>query len=124
MQERTENMTVTELMNKRAKAWDEAKKWLDEKTDENGLMSAEDAQAYDKMEADISALTEQIDRQKRADTIDSAMKKPVRDAIRTPVDREHGSKSGRASAEYASAFWDVMRVGNAAMTPEIRNALK
>lgn len=115
-------MTLTELLEKRARAWDAAKNWLDEKTDENGLMTAEDAQAYDRMEKDITALTDQIERQKRADAIDADMAKPVRDAIKPPIDNER--KSGRASAEYANAFWDVMRIGNAGMTPEIRNALK
>ena len=59
-------MTITELMNKRAQAWDAAKKWLDEKTDENGLMTAEDAQTYDPMEADNKTQSDQHERRKGA----------------------------------------------------------
>lgn len=118
-------MTITELMTKRAQAWDAAKKWLDEKTDENGLMNAEDAQQYDRMEADIKALGDQIERVKRADEIENAMKQPVRDTIKTGVNGgETREKSGRASDEYRDAFWKHMRLGNRADTPEIRNALQ
>ena len=118
-------MTITELMNKRAQAWDAAKKWLDEKTDENGLMSAEDAQTYDRMEADIKTLSDQIERRKRADELEEAMNRPVRDTLRTSIGGgENREKSGRASDEYREAFWTAMRIGNTGVTPEIRNALE
>ena len=55
-------MTINELYNKRASAWEEAKKFLDTHTQENGTMSAEDAQTYERMENDIKNLTAQIDR--------------------------------------------------------------
>ena len=43
-------MTLSELIAKRANAWDTAKKFLDERTDKDtGMMSAEDAQTYDRM---------------------------------------------------------------------------
>ena len=118
-------MTITELMNKRAQAWDAAKKWLDEKTDENGLMTAEDAQTYDRMEADIKTLSDQIERRKRADELEEAMNRPVRDTLRTSIGGgENREKSGRASDEYREAFWTAMRIGNTGVTPEIRNALE
>ena len=118
-------MTITELMNKRAQAWDAAKKWLDEKTDENGLMTAEDAQTYDRMEADIKTLSDQIERRKRADELEEAMDRPVRDTLRTSIGGgENREKSGRASDEYREAFWTAMRIGNTGVTPEIRNALE
>ena len=118
-------MTITELMNKRAQAWDAAKKWLDEKTDENGMMTAEDAQTYDRMEADIKTLSDQIERRKRADELEEAMSRPVRDTLRTSIGGgENREKSGRASDEYREAFWKAMRMGNTGVTPEIRNALE
>ena len=118
-------MTITELMNKRAQAWDAAKKWLDEKTDENGLMTAEDAQTYDRMEADIKTMSDQIERRERADELEEAMNRPVRDTLRTSIGGgENREKSGRASDEYREAFWTAMRMGNTGVTPEIRNALE
>ena len=47
---------ILELREKRAKAWDAAKKFLDAKTGLDGLVSAEDSATYDKMEADVLAL--------------------------------------------------------------------
>lgn len=118
-------MTITELMNKRAQAWDAAKKWLDEKTDENGMMTAEDAQTYDRMEADIKTLSDQIERRKRADELEEAMNRPVRDTLKTNIGGgENREKTGRASDEYREAFWTAMRIGNTGVTPEIRNALQ
>lgn len=121
-------MTIMEMTDKRAKAWDAAKKFLDEKTDERGLLSAEDAAQYDRMEQDITDMTAQIDRMKRAESIENAMKEPVRDAIKsTPCGvpgGERREKNGRASNEYRDAFWKAMRLGNVGLTPEIRNALQ
>lgn len=118
-------MTITELMTKRAQAWDAAKKWLDEKTDENGMMTAEDAQTYDRMEADIKTLSDQIERRKRADELEETLNKPVRDTLKTSIGGgENREKSGRASDEYREAFWAAMRMGNTGVTPEIRNALQ
>lgn len=53
---------ILELKEKRAKAWDDAKTFLDEHSDANGMMSAEDAATYDKMEADILEYGKAIDR--------------------------------------------------------------
>ena len=41
------------LREKRAKAWEAAKAFLDTKRGADGLISAEDSATYDKMEADV-----------------------------------------------------------------------
>ena len=43
---------ILELREKRAKAWEAAKAFLDAKRTQEGFVSAEDAATYDKMEAD------------------------------------------------------------------------
>ena len=43
-------MTILELREKRAKAWEAAKAFLDSHRKENGVLSAEDDAAYTKME--------------------------------------------------------------------------
>ena len=43
--------SVNELRENRAKAWEKAKNFLDSHRDENGMLSAEDVAAYEKMEA-------------------------------------------------------------------------
>ena len=40
---------ILELMEKRAKAWEAAKNFLDSKRGSDGLLSAEDTQTYDRM---------------------------------------------------------------------------
>ena len=49
-------MTVLELREKRAKAWEAAKAFLDSHRKENGVLSAEDDAAYTKMEQEITVL--------------------------------------------------------------------
>ena len=44
---------INELRNQRAKAWDEAKKFLDSHRSEKDILSAEDTAAYEKMEQEI-----------------------------------------------------------------------
>ena len=56
---------ILELREKRAKAWEAAKAFLDSKRGANGLLSAEDVAAYDKMEADVVNLGKEIDRLER-----------------------------------------------------------
>lgn len=117
-------MTITELMNKRANTWDAMQKMLNEKMDERGCLTAEDAAQYDRMEAEYGELTNQIERQKRADQIRDEMNKPVRDAITGKPGAENNGGKGRASKAYNDAFEKWMRARNGAVTPEIRNALQ
>ena len=42
---------ILEMRQKRADLWDKAKAFLDEHEGENGLMSAEDTEEYERMEA-------------------------------------------------------------------------
>ena len=44
-------MTIQELREKRSKAWDTARDFLDSKRNESGLLSEEDSKTYDAMEA-------------------------------------------------------------------------
>ena len=47
-------MTIQELREKRAKAWEAAKAFLDSRRNDKGVLSAEDDAAYTKMEQDIT----------------------------------------------------------------------
>ena len=55
-------MTILELREKRAKAWDAAKAFLDSHRTDKGILSAEDDAAYSRMEQDISDLSKEIAR--------------------------------------------------------------
>ena len=50
---------VLEMREKRAKAWDAAKAFLDARADGN-VLSAEDNATYEKMVADVDAMARQI----------------------------------------------------------------
>ena len=61
---------ILELREKRAKVWDAAKAFLDSKRGGDGLLSAEDTQTYEKMEAEVVALGKEIERLERQAVID------------------------------------------------------
>jgi len=101
---------ILELREKRAKAWDAAKVFLDGRRGGDGLLSAEDTTAYEKMEADVVALGREIDRLERQAFIDAELSNPINRPITNAPSVTQGSdKSGRATSEYKRAFWNAMR---------------
>ena len=102
---------ILELREKRAKAWEAAKAFLDSKRGADGLLSAEDTATYDKMEADVVALGKEIERLERQAAIDAELARPTSN----PITNQPGSgagdekKTGRASDAYNRAFWDSIR---------------
>jgi HK97 family phage major capsid protein len=114
---------ILELREKRAKAWDAAKAFLDSKRGADGLLSAEDVATYEKMEADVVNLGKEIDRLERQQALDAELNRPVN----TPITGKPGqpnpeNKTGRASDEYKRAFWNAMR--SKAAGYEVLNALQ
>ena len=113
---------VLELKEKRAKAWEAAKAFLDSKQGSNGLMSAEDAATYDRMETEVVDLGKEIERLERQAVIDAELAKassaPITNKPNAQLSGE--TKTGRATDEYRRAFWDNMRNRN---SYEIQNAL-
>ena len=113
---------ILELREKRAKAWEAAKAFLDAKRTQEGFVSAEDAATYDKMEADVVNLGKEIERLERQAAIDAELAK----APSTPITNQpHAGtggevKTGRATDEYRRAFWNGMRNK---MSYEVQNAL-
>ena len=105
-------MTVKELIEKRAKAWETAKDFVNTHEDKNGNLSAEDAATYSRMEAEIEELTNSIDRQQRAERREQELSKPVNSPItgKPYKDEPQGEKkTGRASDEYRQAMLTAMR---------------
>ncbi len=113
---------ILELREKRAKLWDSTKAFLDSKRNDNGLLSAEDTETYEKMEADVVNLGKEIDRLERQAALDLELSRATSNAIRNnPNANIHEEKTGRASNEYVKAFWNAMRNKNGF---EINNALQ
>ena len=74
-------MTILELREKRAKAWDAAKAFLDSHRTDKGTLSAEDDATYSRMEKDISDLGKEIARMERREALDAELNKPVNHPI-------------------------------------------
>jgi len=115
---------ILELREKRAKAWEAAKAFLDTKRGENGLISAEDNTVYEKMEADVVALGKEIDRLEKQAALDREMSLPLNTPLTSkPVGLPAvETKAGRASDDYKKSFWNALR--SKVPSFEILNALQ
>ena len=115
-------MTILELREKRAKAWEAARAFLDSHRNKDGVLSVEDDATYTKMEEDISVLGKEIARMERAEALDNEMNSPINKPITAKPEKEKvDTKTGRASDAYKKAFWDVTRKKE--VTPEMKNTL-
>lgn len=114
---------IMELMERRAKAWDAAKNFLDTHSDNGGNVSAEDAATYDKMEKEVTDLTHDIERLQRQEQIDKMMSQPTSSPLTTKpgAKDEPDDKPGIASKAYKTAFWDSIRKRN---WYDVRNVLE
>lgn len=117
---------ILELREKRAKAWDAAKQFLDAKRGADGMLSEEDTATYDKMEQDVMNLGKEIERLERQAAIDAELSKatstPLTGKPGAKMGKDEKEKTGRASDEYKGSFWNAMRVK--APMPSVLNALQ
>ena len=101
---------ILELREKRNKAWEAAKAFLDTKRGADGLVSAEDTATYDKMEADVVALGKEIDRLEKQEALDRELSKPLNAPLTgKPAVPGMEVKTGTATAEYKKAMLDALR---------------
>ena len=120
-------MTILELREKRAKAWEAAKAFLDSHRKENGVLSAEDDAAYTKMEQEITDLGKEIARLERQEALDAELNRPLNKPLtgkpggRADAD-DAEDKTGRASDDYRKNFWNAMR--SKVPMPNVTNALQ
>lgn len=113
---------ILDLREKRAKVWDSAKKFLDSKRNDNGLLSAEDTATYEKMETEVVNLGKEIERLERQAAIDLELSKVIREPLKSRPTFGNGDiKTGRATDEYKLAFWNSMRNKNSF---DVQNALQ
>ena len=113
---------ILALREKRANLWNETKAFLESHRAEDGTVSAEDNATYEKMEADVVALGKEIDRLERQAAIDREMDQPTASPLVSRPVVPSAQKQGRASDEYKTAFWGMIR--NRVATPGVMNALQ
>ena len=116
-------MTILELREKRAKAWEAAKAFLDSRRNDKGILSAEDDATYTKMEQEITDLGKEIARQERQEALEAELSKPTTTPLTgKPLGGSVDERTGRASDEYRSNFWNAMR--SKTPMPQVVDALR
>ena len=114
---------LLELREKRVKLWEGAKAFLASKQDENGDASNEDLAVYDKMEAEVTDMTNKIKLLERQDEMDAeiasvASQRPILNYPSADINNLTSSfmlgkpLTGRESHIYTNAFWNAMRYNN------------
>jgi HK97 family phage major capsid protein len=100
---------IQELREKRAQVWEQAKVFLDEHRQENGLIKPEDNAVYEKMEDDVVSLGKEIDRLERQEMMDRELSAAISKPLASRPEKMIEEKTGRASGGYKIAFWGAMR---------------
>lgn len=114
-------MNLKELMEKRTKAWDEAKKFAESKKDENGLMSDEDFKTYEEMERTIENYTREIERKKREEEMDKSLEKPTTQALTNePTTFNEEEKPMRARNVYKKSMMKALRTNFRDISNELK----
>ena len=104
-------MTILELREKRNKAWEAAKAFLESHRTEKGTLMAEDDATYTQMEQEINDLGKEIARLERQEALEAELNRPVNQPLTSKPGSGRGeeSKTGRASDEYRKAMLDAFR---------------
>ena len=75
------NKKIQELIEKRAKAWEGTKAFVESKKDSDGLLSKEDVETYNKMEEKVKNFTFEIERLQEMENMERELSKPVNDPL-------------------------------------------
>ena len=104
-------MTILELREKRNKAWEAAKAFLESHRTEKGTLTAEDDATYTQMEQEINDLGKEIARLERQEALEAELNRPVNQPLTSKPSSVRGEepKTGRASDEYRKAMLDAFR---------------
>lgn len=112
---------IQELREKRATVWEQAKKFLDERRQESGLISPEDNATYEKMEQEVIDFGKEVERLERQEMMDRELSAAVSKPLSSRPEKAKQEKTGRATDAYKSAFWGAMRNK---VNPSVQNALQ
>lgn len=104
-------MTINEMRKNRNDLWGSMKNFLDTRRGSNGCLSAEDDEAYARMEADLASMSNEIEREERREQMEAKLNQPVSSPILTqPMNTgKDERKTGIASDEYKREFMNALR---------------
>ncbi len=114
---------ILDMRTKRGEIWDKAKAFLDAHTNESGLMNAEDAATYERMEQEVIDLGHAIEREERAAELERELSASVSPDLASRPEQRKDTKIGTASDTYRDAFWKQMR-DMERRNADVRNALQ
>jgi len=100
---------INDLRERRTRAWEQAKNFLETHRTSDGLLKAADVADYEKMEADIVALGNEIKRLERGEQIEAELNRPVGMPLTAKPGLGVQDRTGRASDEYKSAMLNALR---------------
>ena len=114
-------MTLQEMYDELAQLVEEMRQYLDEHEDENGELTTEEAETFDRMNKKVTALKKKIDRHERVAKVDNYLSTPITQPILNQPGSMGGGwniptgngvtngKVGRASDEYRQAALTAIR---------------
>ena len=100
---------LIEMRDKRAKAWDATKAFLETHRTERGTLSTEDDAIYNRMDKEIDEYTKEIARLERIEARDAELAKAVSSPITEKPSGAVREKTGRASDAYKEDFACILR---------------
>lgn len=100
---------LIEMRDKRAKAWDATKAFLETHRTERGTLSTEDDAIYNRMDKEIDEYTKEIARLERIEARDAELAKAVSSPITEKPAGAVREKTGRASGAYKEDFACILR---------------
>lgn len=98
------------LIEKRAKAWEGAKAFVESKKDKDGLLKEEDVQTYNEMEAKIAQFSSEIERVSRMEQMEKELSKPMNTPLTgKPMVEKMQSDKEQKNAMHKEAMLKALR---------------
>lgn len=98
------------LIEKRAKAWEGAKAFVESKKDKDGLLKEEDVQTYNEMEAKIAQFSSEIERVSRMEQMEKELSKPMTTPLTgKPMAEKMQSEKEQKNAMHKDAMLKALR---------------
>lgn len=98
------------LIEKRAKAWEGAKAFVESKKDKDGLLKEEDVQTYNEMEAKIAQFSSEIERVSRMEQMEKELSKPMNTPLTgKPMAEKMQSEKEQKNAMHKEAMLKALR---------------
>lgn len=100
---------LLEMIEKRNKAWEGAKAFVEANQDKDGLLTKEQTEQYQAMEEKVKNYSVEIERIQREEAMEKEMSKPINQPIKEKPGMDKEEKTGRARKEYKEGMLQALR---------------